>query len=113
MVLKMKNWDLSNFLFFISKPSYSRIEAFSMIFIIFFIAVIYSNTIDFVLGLEMIDYQYLIRKIYLNWFYLICSIFTIYYSKILKFNEIDIINHNLDSINNNLNEIGDQLNGGS
>lgn len=80
-----------------------------MIFVIFFISSIYGNTVDFILGLDSIDNQYLVNKIYLNWLYLICSIFIVSYSIVLQNDDISTIDNCLNDTYNNLNKLGDDL----
>ena len=96
---------MNNFLFFLCKPSYSRFEVFIMTFIIFFIMVIYNNIIDFTLRLDYFSLEYLLKKMYLSWVYLISSICIVSYAKIVQNEEFDLINIQFDKIDNKIGEL--------
>lgn len=94
--------DLTNFIFFITKPYYTRNEVLIMISALLFLIMLYGTTIDFLFGIDNIPQEYLIKKMYLNWMYLVCGICVICYSKIIQNEEINKIDNKLNCIENNL-----------
>lgn len=96
----MKKSDLTDFIFFLSKPFYSRNEVLILISIVFFIIMLYSTSIDFLFNLKnnSLPQDYLYIRMYLNWIYLICGICVVYYARIIQNEEIEMINNRINDL---------------